>query len=310
MPDIVITEFMDAGPVETLQARYAVAWDPELWDKPDAVKALLGEARALIVRNRTQVTADILDAGPKLEVLGRLGVGLDNIDLEACAARGLPVCPAIGTNHVSVAEYAICTSLMLLRGAFDAKDRVLAGTWPRTELVGREARGRTLGLLGLGMIGQAAARMARGLEMTVIAYDPHLPGEAEAWTLAEPVSLDVLLERSDILSVHAPLLPETRGLIDAAAIAKMKDTACLINTARGGIIVEDDLVAALKAGRIAGAALDVFEEEPLGAEAAARFADVRNLILTPHISGVTEESSAAISRVTVENVLRVLEGDP
>ena len=220
MPDIVITEFMDEGPVEKLEAGYDVVWDPDLWDRPEEIKALLPEARALIVRNRTQVTADILDAGPKLEVLGRLGVGLDNIDLEACEAREITVCPATGTNNVSVAEYAICAALMLLRGSFYAKDRVLAGEWPRTEFVGREARAKTLGLLGLGMIGQAAARMARGLEMEVIAYDPFLPAEAEGWRLAEAVSVDELLRRSDILSVHAPLLPETRGLIDAEAMQK------------------------------------------------------------------------------------------
>lgn len=308
MPDIVITEFMDESPVEKLKANYTVHWDKTLCEKPDEIKALIGEAKALIVRNRTPVTDDILAAGPNLKVIGRLGVGLDNIDLAACEARGVTVCPATGSNNVSVAEYAICAMMMLLRGSFYCKDDVLAGKWPRNENIGLEARGRTLGLLGFGMIGQSAARMARGLEMEVVAHDPHVPGDAGGWQLAQSVSVDDLLARSDILSVHTPLLPETRNLIDAAAMAKMKKGALLINTARGGIINEDDLIAALKSGQIGGAALDVFVDEPLSAETAAKFADVPNLVLTPHISGVTEESSAAISTITVANVLRELGG--
>ena len=263
MPDIVITEFMDEGPVEDLKAKYDVHWDKTLCERPDEIKQLIPEARALIVRNRTKVNDDILKAGPNLKVLGRLGVGLDNIDLEACKVHGVKVCPATGSNNVSVAEYAICAALMLLRGSFFARDEILAGTWPRNKYVGREARGHTLGLLGFGMIGQSAARMARGLEMEVIASDPHVPPDAEGWRFAESVSFEELLARSDILSIHTPLLPETRNLFNAAAMAKMKKGACLINTARGGIINEDDLVAALKSGQIGGAALDVFADEPL-----------------------------------------------
>lgn len=307
MPDIVITEFMDEGPVEDLKAKYDVHWDKTLCEKPDEIKQLIPDARALIVRNRTRVNDDILKAGPNLRVLGRLGVGLDNIDLDACKAHGVKVCPATGSNNVSVAEYAICAAMMLLRGSFFARDEILAGTWPRNKYVGREARGRTLGLLGFGMIGQSAARMAKGLEMEVIACDPHVPADAQGWKLAESVSFDDLIARSDILSVHTPLLPETRNLIDGAAMGKMKRGACLINTARGGIINEDDLIAALKSGQIGGAALDVFADEPLSEADAAKFVSLPNLIMTPHISGVTEESSAAISIITVDNVLRELE---
>lgn len=307
MPDIVITEFMDEGPVEKLKAKYSVHWDAKLVDRPDDIKVLLPDARALIVRNRTKVNDDILSAGPKLEVIGRLGVGLDNIDLEACKAHDVTVCPATGSNNVSVAEYAITAALMLLKGSFYSKDEILAGGWPRNKYIGREARGQTLGLLGFGMIGQSAAKMAKGLEMDVIAHDPYVPEESEGWKLAESVSLDDLLARSDILSVHTPLMPETRNLIDAAAMARMKKGSFLINTARGGIINEDDLVAALKSGQIGGAALDVFAEEPLSKETAAKFAGVPNLIMTPHISGVTVESSMAISVITVENVMRELE---
>jgi len=306
MPDIVITEFMDEGPVEELKAKYDVHWDKTLCDKPDEIKALLGDAVALIVRNRTKVTDDILKAGPNLKVLGRLGVGLDNVDVPACERHGVKVCPATGSNNVSVAEYAICAMMMLLRGSFYSREDILAGKWPRNSNVGLEARGRTLGLLGFGMIGCSAARMACGLEMKVIAHDPHVPGDASGWQYAQNVSFEDLIARSDILSVHVPLLPETRGIIDTAAMAGMKKGSFLINTARGGIIDEDDLIAALKSVQIGGAALDVFADEPLSVETAAKFSDAPNLILTPHISGVTVESSAAISTITVDNVLKEL----
>jgi (S)-sulfolactate dehydrogenase len=187
-----------------------------------------------------------------------------------------------------------------------SKADILAGKWPRSENIGLEARGRTLGILGLGMIGSATARMARSLEMQVIATDPYIPADATGWEYAKSVSFDDLIARSDILSVHVPLQPETLGIIDAAAIAGMKKGSFLINTARGGVVEENALIAALKSGQIGGAALDVFADEPLSGETAAKFAGAPNLILTPHISGVTVESGAAIGRITVDNVLRVL----
>ncbi len=306
MPDIVITEFMDDEPVEDLKAKYDVHWDKTLCEKPEEIKALIPDAVALIVRNRTKVTDDLLKSGPNLKVLGRLGVGLDNVDVEACKRHGVVVCPATGSNNVSVAEYAICAMMMLLKGSFYSKEDILAGKWPRNDNVGLEARGKTLGLLGFGMIGQSAARMARGLEMNVIAHDPYVPADAEGWKLAESVSLGDLISRSDIVSVHTPLMPETRGIINADAMARMKKGAYLINTARGGIIDEDDLIAALKSGQVGGAALDVFVDEPLSVEEASKFAEAPNLIMTPHISGVTDESSMAISTITVANVLREL----
>lgn len=308
MPDILITEFMDEGPVRSMEKDYDLLWDVDLWDQPEKIKELITESRALIVRNRTQVTPDILDAAPNLKVVGRVGVGLDNIDLEACAERDVKVCPATGANSVSVAEYAICAAMMMLRGAFYSKDRVLAGEWPRTDNIGHEARGHVLGVLGFGAIGRTSAKMAQGLGMQVIAHDPFVAEDDPAWKLAENVSFDDVLSRSDVITVHVPLLPETRGLINAQALGKMKKGAMIINTARGGIIDEEDLVAALKSGHLGGAALDVFDEEPLSAETAKKFADAPNLILTPHISGVTEESNKALSEVTEKNVRAVLEG--
>ena len=306
MANIVITEFLDPEAVEELKADFDVHWDQDLWQQPEELAKLVPPVSGLIVRNRTQVTAELLEAAPDLKVIGRLGVGLDNIDLGACAARNITVCPALGTNHVSVAEYVIATLLMALRGAYRANDRLLAGEWPRQALIGKEAAGRTVGLIGFGAIGQAVAERARSLGMDVLAHDPFLAAGDGAWQLATSFPLAELLAKSDIVSIHVPLTPETRGLIDEAVIATMKSDAIVINTARGGIVDETALAAALKAGRLGAAALDVYEDEPLSDAGAAKFQDVPNLILTPHIAGVTAESSRRISFATVENVRKAL----
>ena len=310
MTDILITEFMEAAAVEGLAADFAVHFDAELWERPEDIAARVGEVGGLIVRNRTQVTAALLEQAPKLKVVGRLGVGLDNIDLEACAARDVAVCPAIGANSASVGEYVIAAMLMLLRGVFRANDAMVAGQWPRERLVGVDATGRTLGVLGFGAIGQTVAVRARALGMRVIAYDAFLPDDDPAWEQAERVTLDRVIEESDVLTLHVPLTPETSGLIGRDALARMRPGAVLVNTARGGIVDEAALIDALGSGRLRGAALDVFETEPLGAEEAARFADVANLILTPHIAGITEDSNARVGAITAENVRRHLQGDP
>lgn len=306
MADIVITEFMDDAAIRPLEADYDVHWDAGLWQKPDELKKLIAPAVALIVRNRTQVTADLLDQAPGLQVVGRLGVGLDNIDLDACAARNVEVCPATGTNHVSVAEYVIGAMLILLRGAYLAGDRVLAGEWPREQLIGVEAAGRTMAVLGYGAIGQAVADRARALGMRTIAHDTLLPASSPAWSRVERMDLDALLAEADVLSVHVPLTPETRLLLGPEELARLPEGALVINTARGGIVDEDALAEGLRAGRLGGAALDVFETEPLTADAATRFVGVPNLLLTPHIGGVTQESQVRISTATVDNVRRVL----
>lgn len=309
MSDIVITEFMDEGAVRDLERDYDVLYSADLWQRPQDMIAAVAQARALIVRNRTQVTAALLAAAPRLKVVGRLGVGLDNIDLEAARARGVAVLPASGGNTVSVAEYVIAAALVLLRGAFFANARMLAGEWPREELMGREAQGRTMGIVGFGVIGRAVAERARALGMRVIACDAFLGDEDPAWREIDGGrrSFDAVLEEADVLSLHVPLSEATRRLIDAQAIARMRKGAVLINTARGGVVDEEALVAALRSGHLGGAALDVFETEPLTRAAAARFAQVPNLILTPHIAGPTQDSNLRVSAITADNVRRVLE---
>jgi (S)-sulfolactate dehydrogenase len=308
MADIVITEFMDEEVIARDFAGRDVVYDPKLVDRPDALAGLLGDARALVVRNRTQVRPPLLALAPRLRVVGRLGVGLDNIDTAACEARGIAVCPATGANDIAVAEYVLTAALVLLRGAWLATARVVAGEWPRMALIGREASGQRLGLVGFGAIARETAMRARALGMAVAACDPYLPDGHPAWNGVERLGLDELLAASDVVSLHVPLTGETRSLIDGRALSLMKPRAVLINAARGGIVDEAALAAALRAGTLAGAALDVFETEPLDAAHGAMFGGIHNLLLTPHIAGVTEQSNVRVSIVTAAAVLRHLDG--
>jgi (S)-sulfolactate dehydrogenase len=243
-----------------------------------------------------------------LRVVGRLGVGLDNIALDACRARGIAVIPASGANDDSVAEYVIAGALMLRRGAYFATSEVAAGDWPRNRLMaGREVLGATLGLVGFGAIARATARRAAALGMRLLAHDPHVAGDDPAWgeLNVAPRSLNALLENADVVSLHVPLSEGTRNLIDAAALARMKPDAILINSARGGVVDEAALADALRSQRIGAAMLDVFETEPL--PGGGPLADVPNLLLTPHIAGVTEQSNVRVSRMIAEKVMVALE---
>jgi len=304
---VVITEFMDEPAVDALRARFDVVYDPKLVDQAYALRALLPAADALIVRNRTQVRGDLLAAASKVRVVGRLGVGLDNIDVPACEARGIAVIPATGANALAVAEYVIGTAMLLLRGTYGSSAEVAAGKWPRNALSnGREIAGKTLGLVGFGGIGQLTATLARGLGMKVIATDALLPANAAAWNSADTrhVSIDGVLKNADVVSLHVPLTAETRNLLDASRLAMMKSDAILVNTSRGGVVDEAALAAALKAGKLGGAALDVFDPEPL--PAGSPLAGAPNLILTPHIAGVTRESNERVSAMIAERVAAVL----
>ena len=312
MARVVITEFMDEAAIAEGLSGLEVVYDPKLVDDPARLAALMADADGLIVRNRTQVRGALLAAAGRLKVVGRLGVGLDNIDVEACRARGIAVHPATGANDVAVAEYVIATAMLLLRGAYAATSQVAAGSWPRNALMGREIAGKQLGLVGFGSIARETARRAAALGMDLAATDPFLDLHDPAWRPDHgPVrrqSLDELLASSDVLSLHVPLTSATRAMIDAGAIARMKPDAILINAARGGVVDEGAVAAALRGRRLGGAALDVFHREPLDAAAGATFDDVPNLILTPHIAGVTVESNVRVSRVTADVVRRHLMG--
>jgi (S)-sulfolactate dehydrogenase len=307
LSEIVISEFMDeAAMARAFQGR-DVLYDPKLVDQPEQLRAALADCRALIVRNRTQVRGALLEAAPQLKVVGRLGVGLDNIDVQACAARNIAVRPATGANDLAVAEYVITAALLLLRRAWFASERVAAGSWPRMDLIGHELSGKRLGLVGFGAIARLTATKAAALGMTVAAFDPYVPESDAAWKGVERhETLASLLVTSDVISLHTPLTAQTRNLIDGPALDLLKPGAVLINAARGGIVDETALVAALESGRLGGAALDVFATEPLNDAAGRIFRQARNLILTPHIAGVTEESNVRVSSVIAAAVLAAL----
>jgi (S)-sulfolactate dehydrogenase len=312
MAAIVIAEFMDEDAITGILAGHDVLYDAALVDRRPELVAAVGDARALIVRNRTKVDAELLARAPKLQAVGRLGVGLDNIDVAACKVRGIAVYPASGANDAAVVEYVVGAMLTLLRGAFAATEAVMAGQWPRTKLLGREAGGKRLGLIGFGAIGRKVGAAAGALGMTICAHDPHVPEGSAAWSQpwgkVTPLGLDALLRESDVVSLHVPLTDGTRNLLDRAAIARMKRGAMLINAARGGVLDEAAVADALRSGALGGAALDVFVQEPLSQKRAQVFAGCRNLILTPHIAGLTVESNVRVSRMVAEKIRDHLAG--
>ena len=307
MARVVIAEFMDERAVAQLAARHDVLYDPQLVDDAARLAAEAARCDALVVRNRTQVRGALLAALTRCKVVGRLGVGLDNIDVAGCEARGLQVIPATGANAQSVAEYVIATAMLLLRGAYASTAEVAAGRWPRAALSnGREIGGKTLGLVGFGSIGQSTARLARAVGMDVCAFDAMMDSDHPAYAQAGTrcAGLDEVITMSDVVSLHVPLVDSTRGLFSAARIASMKKGAVLVNTARGGIVDEAALAAALKSGHLGGAAIDVFAEEPM--KSAPHFDGCPNLILTPHIAGVSAESNERVSFLIARKVLEAL----
>ncbi|MEK6216154.1 MAG: hydroxyacid dehydrogenase, partial [Boseongicola sp.] len=299
----LITEFMDEVAVKRLSDTYPTTYAPDLADRQTDILALMPEVQALVVRNRTEVTRDLLAHAPNLRLVGRLGVGLDNIDLNACAELDVEVAPATGANTLSVAEYVITNALILLRGAYQKSDQMLNGEWPRAASSGREVSGRVLGFIGYGAIAQETAGLASCLGMRTIAFDPFLPPESAAWGMTNRMELADVLSAADVVSLHVPMTDETRHMINETTLKKMKHDAVLINAARGGVVDEHALAASLRSGHLGGAALDVFETEPLTANSAAVFDGISNLILTPHIAGVTEESNIRVSETITDIVL-------
>src|SRR5665213_3423385 len=304
---VVISEFMDEAAVATLQREFAVTYDPGLVDNRKMLVSKLAGARALIVRNRTHVDEALLAKAPRLRMVGWLGIGLNNINLAACAARQIEVIPATGANARAVAEYVVATARILLRGTYFRSIDVAAGQWPRTALSsGGELAGKMLGLIGFGSVGRLTARVAKALGMLVIAHDPTLEPGHPAWQELDvrAHTLEAVLIHADVVSLHVPLSEDTRTLLNAAALASMKRGAILINTSAGGIVDEQALAAALQSGHLRGAAMDVFDEEPL--PSGSPLAHAPNAILTPHIAGITLESNARVSEIVAERVAALL----
>ncbi len=303
MADIVISEFLDEEAVARLSSDFDVHYDPGLVDRAGELRERLRDCRGLIVRNRTQVRGSLLDAAPNLVIVGRLGVGLDNIDLDACERRGVKVQPARGTLEESVAEYVLGAMLVMLRRAmYGITEEVRAGNWPRTKVVGREAGSQTLGLVGFGVIGREVARRAAAFGMRMLAYDPFIEDDDPLWAEhgVVPATLDGVLIEADVVSLSVPRTDGTHHLIDAEALRKMKPDSMLINTARGGVVDDAALAAALGNGVIGGAFIDVFEDEPL--PPGNVFEGVPNVTLTPHCAGLTREALSRSSLMIAESV--------
>ena len=299
---ILITEFMDEDAINLLMKKYDVYYDISLAEDSNSLVKLINKMKALIVRNKTLVTRELIENAPNLTCVGRLGVGLDNIDLNACEEQNVTVYPALGANSHSVAEYVICASMLLLRKAYFKKNEMIAGNWPRQESSGSEVYGKTLGLIGFGDIAQKTRDLALGLGIKTVAYDPYLDKDSNLWKETKNLLLDNLLSISDIISLHIPLSKETKNLIDEKKLRLIKNSSVIINTSRGGIIDENSLAKLLKENKIGGAALDVFSKEPINKVNAKKFEGLDNIILTPHIGGVTKESNERVSKMIAKKI--------
>ena len=269
--------------------------------------ARIGEYDALVVRSETKVTAEVFDAAKRLRVVGRAGVGVDNIDLDAATRHGVLVLNAPTGNTLAAAEHAVAMMCALARNLPAADSSMRGGRWERSKFMGFELRDKTLGLLGLGKIGFEVARIAgQGLQMRVIAHDPLVTSERAEQAGVDLVDLDTLVRESDVLSVHVPLTEQTRGVIDATRLHQMKPGARVINVARGGIVDEQALADALRDGHIAGAAVDVFTKEPLAAD--NPLASAPNTVLTPHLGASTVEAQVNVAYDVADQIAAVLSG--
>jgi D-3-phosphoglycerate dehydrogenase len=273
----------------------------------DELLQVIGTYDAVIIRSRTQLTAPVFEAATQLKVAGRAGVGVDNIDLGAAQSRGVVVVNAPASTTLAVAEHTFALMLALARSVPQADTAMKAGGWPKKSLVGVELSNKTLGIIGAGRIGSEVAKRAAAFEMEVVAHDPVIPDEQVRARGMEPVSLRELFARADFISLHVPLTPETRGMIDGQALASTKRGVYLVCTARGGVIDETALTGALESGQVSGAALDVFASEPPGLTALVAHP---NVITTPHISAQTREALVRTAKDIAHEVLAALDGEP
>lgn len=306
MATVLVSEFMDGSALAFLENRLSVDYAPNLFDDQQTLMQRVSAVDALIVRNRTPVTRELLNHAAQLKVIGRLGVGLDNIDLDAAKQANIQVLPATGANAVAVAEYVMSALLHLRRPMTSGFQAMVGGDWPREQFIGGEISGKTLGLIGFGQIAQIVAKRAAAFGMRIAYFDPYIDASEHDSVATAVSSLDELLALSDSVSIHVPLTEDTHRLMNSQRLALMKSGAILINTSRGGIVDERALIHHIQTGHLGGAALDVFEHEPLDELKGARFDGIDALILTPHIAGVTHESNRRVSQVTAENVLRAL----
>ena len=295
---ILISEDVWGTPFQDLEGSFPILRDDNLWSDSEKLKASLKDATALVVRNRTKVTSEVIAAAPNLKVIARAGVGLDNIDIKAADAAGVVVVAGLGANAVSVGELTLGLALSLLRNIPSHDSATRAGGWVRTP--GRELSGLTWGLLGCGATGLATAKLLQGFGCTIIGFDPY----AKNMPHVELTTFDDVLKRSDVVSIHMPSTPETNGTINSKTLSLMKSDAVIVNVGRGEVINEADLMEALKNKVIAGAALDVRAVEP---PQVGTMETIINLILTPHVAGITSESQLRINQILASNIALVLQ---
>lgn len=304
MDRILVTEKIAAEGLDVL--RGAAEVDVRLDLDKAALLELVGGYDALVVRSATKVTAEVIAAGAKLRVIGRAGTGVDNIDVDAATRRGIVVVNAPASNNVAVAELTVGLLISLARSIPQAHASVQAGRWERTKFVGWEVRGKTLGLVGLGRIGSEVAVRARAMEMHVLAYDPVVSLDRAEQIGVELVTMDELVQRADVVSIHVPLVEATKGMFDAGRIAKMKRGAYLINASRGGVVDDDALLAALEVGQLGGAALDVYGVEPPAPD--SPLTHHPKIIAVPHIGASTAEAQTSAGTEMAEGVAEALSG--
>jgi len=281
--------------------------DIRLGLKPEEIISIIGDYEALVVRSQTQVSAKVIQAGEKLQVIARAGVSVDNIDIEEATRHGIVVVHAPTGNTISAAEHTIALMLSLARHIPQASATLKSGIWRRTEFMGIEVRNKTLGIIGLGNVGSEVARRARGLEMKLIAHDPFISVDHAHNLQVELVSLEQLLKESDFITLHLPLTKSTRRLIGVKELSLVKPTVRIINTARGGLIDEQALVRAIKEERVAGAAIDVFPTEPTTKSA---LFENDNVIVTPHLGASTTEAQAEVAKDVANQIIAVFKGQP
>jgi D-3-phosphoglycerate dehydrogenase len=291
--------------IEALRAQAEV--DVKLKLEPEKLKSIIGDYDALIVRSETRATADIIEAGKKLQVIARAGVGLDNIDVEAATRRGIVVVNAPTGNTIAAAEHTIALMLALARHVPQANAKLKSGAWQRSEYMGIQLKGKTIGIIGLGNVGSEVARRVQSFEMRSIGYDPLVSADYAHNLGVELVSMDQLLKQSDFITLHLPLTPSTKGILGAKELSKMKPTVRIINCARGGLVDEEALHKAIEAGKVAGAAVDVFSKEPTTDNILIKS---DKIIVTPHLGASTIEAQAGVALEVAEQVLAVLKGQP
>jgi D-3-phosphoglycerate dehydrogenase/(S)-sulfolactate dehydrogenase len=303
---ILITEFMEDERFSDLEEYGEVVYDPDLWEK-DQLTNEIQETTVLIVRNKTMVDSSLLNKAKKLKIIGRLGVGLDNIDVQSAKSHDIRVIYARNANAISVAEYVLGVMMQFSRDFYGATRDIKNGNWDRQKYTLYELYGKTLGLIGVGEIGSRLALRAQSLGMKLLGYDPYIPPyETAIMDLGVRIcSFNEIIKESDFISIHVPLNKSTKNMIDDDVFGEMKKSSYIINTSRGGIIDENALYRALKSNKISGAALDVFSSEP---PVESSLLQLDNVILTPHIAGVTCESQIRTSDIIIDEVLKVMQG--